>query len=92
VFTRNNYIGTLFEDTVSCKYIIYGKEVGESGTPHLQGFVTFPEAKTLKTVIKLFNGCHVEISKAPFQAIEYCKKEGAFVERGDPPLSPVASA
>lgn len=80
-------MGTHFEDTLQCRYIIYGREVGESGTPHLQGFVMFDNQRTLKAVIKLFKGAHVEVAVAPLQAIEYCKKEGDFVERGSPPMS-----
>lgn len=81
-FTHNNYENTELEDNVECKYIIYGREVGESGTPHLQGFVSFETLKSLKQVIALLPGCHVEVAIAPDAAIEYCKKDGDFVERG----------
>lgn len=70
------------EDGLECKYIIYGKEVGESGTPHLQGFVSFVNEKSLKQVIAMLPGCHVEKAIAPDAAIEYCKKDGDFTERG----------
>lgn len=81
-FTHNNYPNTELEDALECKYIIYGKEVGASGTPHLQGFVSFDNATTLKSVIKKLPGCHVEVAIAPDAAIEYCKKDGDFTERG----------
>ena len=88
IFTRNNYADTSFEDNVTCKYIIYGCEVAPTtGTPHLQGFVSFEHQKTLKTVIKLFAGCHVEVANTVEEAIDYCKKDGHFVERGDKPKS-----
>lgn len=86
-FTRNNYVDTSVEDTIDCKYIIYGQEVGESGTPHLQGFITFSNARSLKAVQRLLKGCHVEPARTVHQAIEYCKKDGKFTERGDPPLT-----
>lgn len=81
-FTHNNYPNTILQDGIDCKYIIYGKEVGESGTPHLQGFISFKNATTLSSVIKKLPGCHIEIAIAPEAAIEYCKKEGDFTERG----------
>lgn len=81
-FTHNNYPNTDLEDQLECKYIIYGKEVGASGTPHLQGFVSFDNPSTLTAVIKKLPGCHVEVAIAPDQAIEYCKKDGDFTERG----------
>lgn len=87
VFTHNNYEGTDIEDNVECRYIIYGKEVGDLGTPHLQGFVTFGSLKSLKQAIALLPGSHVQIAKTCQEAIAYCKKDGDFVERGKAPLS-----
>lgn len=88
-FTHNNYENTVLEDSVECKYIIYGKEVAPTtGTPHLQGFVSFETLKSVKQVRALFVGSHVEVAKTIDQAIEYCKKEGDWTERGQPPLTP----
>ena len=86
-FTRNNYKNTELEDTIECNYIVYGKEVGECGTPHLQGFISFKNARTLSSAIKLLDKAHVEISRTLFQAIDYCKKSGNFTERGTMPLT-----
>lgn len=86
-FTHNNYPDTKLEDEVICKYIIYGKEVAASGTPHLQGFVYFEHNRSLSSVIKLLPGCHVEVSRNLEASIEYCKKEGNFTERGIAPMS-----
>jgi hypothetical protein len=58
------------------KFII-GKEVGEQGTPHLQGYVEFGSPKTFNTV-KLILGqrSHLEKAKADRAAnIEYCSKD-----------------
>lgn len=93
VFTANNYTDESIKnfDELTCKYIIYGKEVGNSGTPHLQGFVSFKANKTLSAAIKCLQQCHhgthVEIARTLNDAIEYCKKEGVFSERGNPPMS-----
>lgn len=87
-FTQNNYPDTSLADTIDCTYIIYGKEVSESGTPHLQGFITFPNPRTLSGVIKSLPGCHVEVARTLTKAIEYCKKHGNYTERGKPPIEP----
>jgi len=86
-FTQNNYPDTSMVDEVECRYIVYGKEVGASGTPHLQGTIVFHNAKTETTVRKILRGCHIEICKDLNASIIYCKKEGDFTERGDCPLS-----
>lgn len=86
-FTHNNYQDTSLEDGLDCRYIVYGKEVGASGTPHLQGTVVFPSQRTLSSVIKKLPGCHVEVCKALQASIAYCKKEGDWTERGSPPMS-----
>jgi hypothetical protein len=89
VFTCNNYTDA-DEDRLKgldTKYICWGREVGESGTPHLQGFVTFPNAKKFKQVIKLMPGCHIEIAQTIEPAIAYCRKEGVFFEQGTKPMN-----
>lgn len=87
VFTINNYTEQDIEacDKVNCTYIVYGKEIGAEGTPHLQGYVEFENAKTLKSVVKNLGGrCHVEARKGTAkQAAVYCKKDGDFQERGE---------
>jgi len=89
-FTWNNYPND-HEDRLQfeAKYLVYGREVGESGTPHLQGYVYFNDGKTLASVRRLLPGSHVETAKTISAAIEYCKKDGDFVERGQPPVDPV---
>ena len=79
-FTHNNYTDTSLEDEISCKYLVYGREVGESGTPHLQGFISFECARTLSAAIKSLPGCHVEVARNVPAAMEYCKKDGAYTE------------
>jgi len=83
----NNYPNTELVDKLDCTYIIYGKEQGESGTPHLQGFVHFTNARSMKSVIKSLPGCHIEIARSAVKAIEYCKKDGDWTERGDAPFT-----
>lgn len=89
-FTLNNpsqgekdLIKSIFESE-HCKYGIYGNEVGESGTPHLQGFVIFETNKRLNAVRRLLSTrAHYETAKGNnTQASEYCKKEGDYIEVG----------
>jgi Putative viral replication protein. len=59
------------------RYVIYGNEVGESGTPHWQGFALFNSQVRLRTCQGLLARAHWEIQRGTSkQAIDYCKKEG----------------
>ena len=70
------------------KYAIFGMEVGEEGTPHIQGYVAFKNAKTL-TATKKFLGTdrvHMEIAQGtPFENFSYCSKDTEFFEVGTRP-------
>lgn len=87
VFTLNNYSE---EDEkglqgLDCKYLIYGREVGENGTPHLQGFVKFDNARSFSSVSKLLPRAHLETCKSVDKAIKYCRKDGDVFEKGEEP-------
>lgn len=88
-FTHNNYQNTDIEDSIECKYIAYSHEVGESGTPHLQGYVCFTNAKSHSAVIALLPGCHIENMKGTIdQNGAYISKSGAdVIERGVRPMT-----
>lgn len=81
-FTLNNYnsedIEQLSKQIEGLDYIVFGKETGEKGTKHLQGYCEVKSAKTTQTIKKLLgiNKLHVEIAKAKNKniAINYCKK------------------
>lgn len=68
-------------------YQIIGKEVGEEGTPHLQGYVYLKDAKTLASMKRLVGArCHLEIAAGNAgQNREYCSKDGDYEERGKCP-------
>lgn len=91
-FTLNNFTNEQYDAVCAwdCKYLVVGKEVGESGTPHLQGYVCFVNARSFASVKKLCNSAHWEVSKGtPDEASTYCKKDDkSFFEKGTLPLSP----
>jgi len=88
-FTLNNYdeeeaarIQSWFDE--EAKYWIIGREVGDSGTPHLQGYASLRGRRTFDYVRnKLGTRCHVESSRGTArQNREYCSKGGNFREGG----------
>lgn len=89
-YTLNNYEEGEFLrlKAIECLYHVIGKEVGEQeGTPHLQGFIIFKNARSFNGVKKLIPRAHIEICKgSPKQNIEYCKKQGDFIELGEAPV------
>lgn len=89
-FTLNNYTESEYStiEHWEVEYVCVGKEIGASGTPHLQGFVVFAARKRLTAVKQLFERAHWEVARGSSeQAAEYCKKDGDFMERGDCPRS-----
>lgn len=88
--TRNNYdaedIRMWQSDALKEKisYIVFEKEVGESGTPHLQGYAYFKNPISLKTASEWFPGSHLEVAKGSAQQNKkYCTKDnGDVVEWG----------
>jgi len=91
-FVLNNYteieVNEIIETlTCYCKKAVFGKEVGESGTPHLQGCF-FLKKKERITAIRKWLG----FSRASFRAmrnekacIAYCQKDNCFFSIGFPP-------
>jgi len=89
VFTINNYTTCdidLLETHFlidAVRYLVFGKESGAEGTPHLQGYVEYENQRTHKQVNKLIPGAYVAYRRGTAaQAAEYCKKDGDFVEFG----------
>lgn len=68
-------------------YLICGDEVGESGTPHLQGYVVFPTNKRLKSISKLLPRANIQIARGSSDDNrKYCSKGGKFEEYGECPV------
>lgn len=90
-FTLNNWTQTEYESIHAAneiyEYLIIGKEIGENGTPHLQGHVVYKRKLSLRAVkAHLGNRVHAEVSRSPSDSIEYCRKEGNYIEYGTQPI------
>ena len=87
VFTVNNYTDADLAiyplPSAVVKYCKYGKEVGETGTPHLQGYLQLWKPFSLLQVRALFNPegslspPHFEAQLSPSNKVadDYCSKE-----------------
>jgi hypothetical protein len=89
-FTLNNYTDADIErlsalsDCVA--YLVFGKEVGDNGTPHLQGFVSFKSRIRMGPAKAIIGErAHLEITRDVSGSIKYCKKDGDFTEIGEVP-------
>lgn len=91
-FTLNNY--TLEEELdllctdLPVTYIIFGYEIGENGTHHLQGYCELNHKMRIQTIKKLgcgFERMHIESRRgSQIQAINYCKKDEKWIDYGKP--------
>jgi hypothetical protein len=94
-FTLNNYTDesllkhqeAIENDNVT--YVIFGREVGETGTPHLQGFVSITTRHSLIQVIQAIGQAHCTVTRSVDDSIVYCKKDGIFEEYGTRPKKSV---
>lgn len=94
-FTLNNYtsedvehFNAVGEKGDGIRYFIYGKEVGDQGTPHLQCFVSFDRRRSLSFCRRFFcDRAHFESAKgSPSQNKVYCSKGCDFREFGVVPV------
>lgn len=82
-FTLNNYNDTEYNTIISTiteenpTFAIVGKEEGESGTPHLQGFIHLRRQIRITQLRKLLSvRAHYEIARGTdTHNLEYCKKQ-----------------
>lgn len=78
LYTLNNYDGVPcdldFGKHLRC--YVCQEELGENGTPHVQGYVEFKRALSLGAVRKMLPDAHWEIRRGTAEeAIAYCSKE-----------------
>nr|WPR18742.1 MAG: replication polyprotein [Chemarfal virus 96] len=88
--TVNNYTEEEWYDlklvgTQQTQKFCLGKETGAQGTPHIQGYLYFANARTFEQVKLMCGRAHWEKAKGnPSQNRDYCSKEGDYVEGGWP--------
>jgi len=83
-FTLNNWTNDELSSISSnsskfCKFAIIGSEVGEEGTPHLQGYIEF---KTKSRPVGVFNNPRIHFEKCKGDRadnVKYCSKDGNVV-------------
>lgn len=93
VFTLNNYteeeeglLITAVDEDPEIVFLGYGREIGESGTPHLQGHLELSRRLTLQSLkakLHIPDRCHLEVRRGTFQQAEdYCNKDGDYYSYG----------
>lgn len=80
-YTINNYKNEDIEfvKRLDCTTHVCAKEVGESGTPHLQGSITFTKCHRMSALKKLHPTAHWEVTKSIEHANNYCRKVGSEI-------------
>jgi len=84
-FTWNNYNGSnictfLLELKKHCSKYVFQEEQGESGTPHLQGYLCLKVKNRITALKKIFDTqIHWEVCRNVEDAIKYCQKEDTRV-------------
>jgi len=94
-FTINNY--TLDDEelvkalvsTSDFQYVVCGKEIGESGTPHLQGYCYWEQPKSHTQLKRWLPRSHYSAARGSAQDNQaYCSKEQLWFEEGTLPVGP----
>jgi len=91
-FTLNNYNDVHIKHikevlALHARYVVFGKEVGKQGTPHLQGYVYFTNAKQRQAVARLLPNAWLDVANGSAEKNrKYCTKEGDFWEQGEIPM------
>lgn len=83
-----NYLNSLVT-TLVVKYVAFSKEVAPTtGTPHLQGWITFLSPKTVQQARCKLPGCHVVVMIGSLlQSDVYCSKSADLITYGERPIS-----
>lgn len=79
LWTWNNYEEIDVENlekwcNKECIEFNFQREIGENGTPHLQGFWNFKNARYFKSLKEIWGKMHIEKARNIDAARDYCKK------------------
>lgn len=89
-FTLQNYTDEDVEKIRGLRDVVYlvaGKEVASTGTRHLQGFVQFQSKKRMRQIQNMIKeNLHCSVARSVNASIDYCKKDGDYVEIGNAAL------
>jgi len=90
-FVINNYVMSQLSQlnqslTLLCKKAVYGLEVGESGTPHIQGYMSLKIKKRITELQKYpcFSRASFRQVRNEQACIEYCMKDNTHFKLGFP--------
>jgi len=87
-FTRFNYSSDDWSrlKELECSYLAIGREMSESGTPHIQGYVEFERPVSFAMVKQILGrGVHLAKAKGTRQDnMDYCLKEGLGFVKSHP--------
>lgn len=88
-FTLNNWTVHPVFDPSTMESLWFGEEVGDEGTPHLQGHVTLLEPRNLRWLKEWLPAAHFEVTRGTLaQSWTYCSKGGVFHHFGTKPKIP----
>lgn len=85
--TLNNYTTEEYEDIKkefpndTLTQLVLGEEIGENGTPHLQGCIRYKNARSFSSMKKLFPRANISECRNWDASINYCKKDKKYFER-----------
>lgn len=81
IFTLNNYTENNVAQILALKanpklkILVFQEEIGENGTPHLQGVLAYENAVSFSSVKKILPRAHWEKCRSLKASLAYCSKE-----------------
>lgn len=83
-WTEEDYKGLFQVCQTLCKKYVIAKEVGESGTPHLQCYLNFKAKMRLTAISKLIPRGSARPARNDEALAKYCMEDGDYVSAGFP--------